>query len=142
MDKWLYRASLALVTLGLLVSIYMTIYKITDNKNMCLGSGGCSDVIHSRYSEVNGLAVPVIGAIGFTALLLALFFETRNPFFEKNGTLIVFGMSLTGFLFVVWLVFVELVLIKSLCPFCITTQITMTLVFILSVIRLIRQPQF
>lgn len=36
MDKWLYRASIALVVLGLLVSIYMTIYKITSNEVMCL----------------------------------------------------------------------------------------------------------
>ena len=140
MDKWLYRASVALAILGLLVSIYMTIYKVTDNKNMCLGSGGCSDVIHSRYSEVNGIAVPVIGASGFLAILVVLLLEPRLPFLKQNGTTIVFGMSLTGFLFILWLVYVETVLIKALCPFCVTTQITMTLVFILSIVRLIRQP--
>ena len=39
MDKGLYRASLALVIIGLLVSIYMTIYKVTSNDRLCLGSG-------------------------------------------------------------------------------------------------------
>ena len=141
MDKWLYRASVAFVVIGLLVSIYMTIYKITGYTGMCLGSNDCGTVVQSKYSEVNGMDVPVLGAIGFAAILAALFLETRYPFFKKNGTLAVFGMSLMGFLFVLWLVYVEIVYLKAYCPFCITTQITMTIVFILSVIRVIRQPQ-
>ena len=140
MDKWLYRTTLALVSVGLLVSAYMTVYKLTSNDSMCLGSGDCHTVNASSYSEVNNIPVAVIGMFGYAALLATLLFETRNAFFKKNGTLLFFGLSLTGFLFTVWLIFVEIVLIKAFCPFCITSQIAMTLVFILAVIRLIRQP--
>ncbi len=140
MDKWLYRASSALVIVGLLVSIYMTIYKLTSNDSMCLGSGDCHTVNASSYSEVDGIPVGVIGMTGYAALLTTLFFERRKAFFRKYGTLLFFGMSLTGFLFTVWLIFVEIVLIKALCPFCITSQVAMTSIFILAVIRLIRQP--
>jgi uncharacterized membrane protein len=140
MDKWLYRASLALAIVGLIVSIYMTIYKATDNELMCLGSGACNDVIHSKYSEINGYDVPAIGVAGFAALLIVLFFEPRVPFLRQNGTLVIFGMALMGFLVVLWLIYVEVALLKKYCPFCITTQISMILVFILAVIRLIRQP--
>jgi len=52
-----YRISVAVSVLGLLVAIYMTIYKITSNDKMCLGSGDCSTVNASRYSEVNGIPV-------------------------------------------------------------------------------------
>jgi uncharacterized membrane protein len=142
MDKWFYRVSLALVIIGLLVSIYMTIYKLTSDDNMCLGSGDCHTVNASEYSKVNGIPVAVFGMLGYAAILAALIFETRNSFFKKNATLLIFGMSLTGFLFTVWLIYVEIVLIKALCPFCITSQIAMTLIFILAVIRLVRQPQF
>jgi len=140
MDKWLYRASLAFVIVGLIVSIYMAIYKMTDNSLMCLGSGDCSVVIHSKYSEVNGYDVPVIGIFGFASILAMLLLERRVPFLRKNGTLMVFGMGLIGFLFVLWLIYVETMLIRAYCPFCITTQVSMILVFILAVIRLIRQP--
>lgn len=141
MDKWLYRASAALVVLGLLVSIYMTIYKLTSNDSMCLGSGDCHTVNASKYSEVNNIPVAVIGIIGYAAILGSLFLETRNRFFKENSTMFIFGMSLTGFLFTVWLIYVELVLIRALCPFCVTSQISMTLIFILAIIRLIKQPQ-
>jgi uncharacterized membrane protein len=142
MDKWLYRASVALVVLGLMVSTYMYIYKLTDNNAMCLGNGDCSVVIHSKYSEINDvLSVPQLGVGGFIVLLALLLLEARHDFLRKNGTLFIFATALIGFLFTLWLIYVELVLIKKICPFCLTTQITMILVFILSIIRLMRQPQ-
>ncbi|HET7143342.1 MAG TPA: vitamin K epoxide reductase family protein [Anaerolineales bacterium] len=141
MDKWLYRASIALGTLGLLVSIYMTVYKLTSNDSMCLGSGDCSTVNASRYSEVNGIPVAAIGIIGYAAILALQYLESRNRFFEQNGTLIIFGMALTGFIFTVWLVYVEIALLKAICPFCVTSQVAMTLIFIIAVMRLVKQPQ-
>lgn len=141
MNKWLYRATLALVIVGLLVSIYMTIYKVTSNDSMCLGSGDCSTVNASIYSEVNGIPVAVIGILGYLAILGTLLFENRNPFLKENATLIIFGLSLTGFLFTVWLIYVEVALLKALCPFCLTSQVAMTFIFIMAVIRLIKNPQ-
>ena len=141
MDKWFYRVSVALVILGLLVSIYMTIYKITSNNAMCLGSGDCSTVNASRYSEVYGIPVAVFGVLGYAAILATLFFETRNTFFKQNSTLMIFGMALTGFLFTLWLIYVEVAILKALCPFCVTSQTAMTIIFIIAITRLIRQPQ-
>jgi len=140
MDKRLSQVAIALSILGLLVSIYMTIYKLTDNDKMCIGSGGCSVVNSSRYSEVSGIPVAVLGIAGYVAILAVLLFERRNNFFEQNGTMLLFGLSITGFLFTVWLIYVEIALIKALCPFCLTSQAAMTIIFIISVIRLIRQP--
>jgi uncharacterized membrane protein len=140
MDKWLYRSSLALAVLGLLVSIYMTIFKLTENPNMCLGNGGCSTVNSSRYAEINGIPVAVIGVGGYLAILLLLVLEQRIPFLTENGPMIVFGLALFGFLFTLYLIYVEVALIHALCPFCVTSQITMTILFVLSVIRLVRQP--
>ena len=141
MEKQLYRASLVLVVIGLLVSIYMTIYKFTGNNGMCLGSGDCSTVNASIYSEVNNIPVAVIGIIGYVAILGVLLLENRNSFFKKNGALMIFGMSLTGFIFTVWLIYVEIVLLNgAICPFCLTSQVAMTLIFIIAVVRLIKNP--
>jgi uncharacterized membrane protein len=140
MEKRQTQIITALAILGLLVSIYMTIYKITANDKMCLGSGDCSVVNASRYASINGIPVALIGVIGYAAILGIHWLERRNAFFEENGSLILFGISLIGFLFTLWLVYVEIALIKAFCPFCITSQITMTLIFILSVIRVVRQP--
>ena len=140
MNKTLYRISIALAILGTLVSVYMTIFKLTENQKMCLGNGGCSVVNSSSYSEVSGIPVALVGVAGYLAILAILLIENRIKFFKQNGTLIVFGLSLVGFLFTLYLIYVELALIHALCPFCVTSQITMTLLFILSVTRLVRQP--
>lgn len=140
MDRWLYRVSIALAALGVLVSAYMTVYKLTENNSMCLGNGGCASVNSSVYSEVRGVPVAVIGVGGYLAILATLLAENRNPFLRRNGTMIVFGSALVGFLFTLYLIYVELALIHALCPFCVTSQITMTILFVLSVIRLVRQP--
>ena len=140
MDKRLSQLTIALVVLGLLVSVYMTVYKVTSNDNMCIGSGACKAVNDSRYSVLNGVPVAVIGVAGYAALLAILLLELRPCFIKQNATMIFFALSLLGFLFTVYLVFVEIVLIKAFCPFCVTSQVAMTLIFILSVIRLIKQP--
>lgn len=140
MDKWLVRALYGLLILGLAIGVYMTVYKYTGNKAMCFGSGACSTVTSSRYSVINGIDVPVIGALGNIALLAILFFEKRNSFLKQNGTILFFAFALAGFAFVLWLIYLEIFILKALCPFCVTAQSVMTLVFILAVTRLIRNP--
>jgi len=139
-DKWLARSLYALLFVGFAIGIYMTIFSATGNEAMCLGSGACSTVTASRYSVINGIPVPVIGLVGNLALLGVLFFETRNSFLQKNGTLIFFGFALAGFAFTLWLIYLEIFILKAFCPFCVTAQTVMILTFIIAVTRLIRNP--
>lgn len=141
MEKWLHKSSLFLAVIGILVSIYMTIYKFTNNISMCLGSGDCSIVNASPYSSINGIPVALVGVGGYGAILLLLLFGNQHNFLRQNGTLFIFGLSLTGFIFTLYLVYIEFAILKAVCPFCLTSQIVMTILFILSIIRLIRQPQ-
>ena len=140
MEKRISQLAIILTIVGLLVSIYMTIYKITSNDSMCIGSGDCKTVNASRYAEVYGIPVAVLGVAGYSAILAVLLLGQRPGFLQQNGSLLFFGLSLTGFLFTLYLIFVEVALIKAYCPFCITSQTAMTLIFIISVIQLVRQP--
>ena len=141
MDKRLRQITIALTILGLLVSVWMTIYKVTDNERMCIGSTGCAVVNASLYSEMNGIPVAAIGVFGYLSILALFFLENRPGFFQENGSMLLFGVTLIGFLFTLWLVYVEIALLDAYCPFCITSQIAMTLIFIFTLIRVIKQPQ-
>lgn len=140
MSKRLQQITIALTIIGLLVSIYMTIYKFTNNESMCIGSSGCSEVNASRYSEINGIPVAVLGVVGYAAILALLFLEQRPGFIQENGSMLFFGISLIGFLFTLYLIYLEIALIKAYCPFCLASQAVMIVIFIISVIRLARQP--
>lgn len=140
MNSYLGRISAFLAGLGVLVSTYMTIYKLTDNQTMCLGNGGCSVVNSSVYSEVYGIPVAFVGVVGYLAILAVLLLSWRGSMPAGTATLTVFGFCLAGFLFTLYLIYVEIALIKALCPFCIASQTIMTALFALSVILLIREP--
>jgi uncharacterized membrane protein len=118
----------------------MTIYKLTENPGMCLGNGGCSVVNNSIYAEVYGVPVAVVGVGGYIAILGILLLRNRFAFTQNNGIMFFFGLTLVGFLFTLYLVYVEIALIHALCPFCVTSQVTMTVLFILSLILLAREP--
>jgi uncharacterized membrane protein len=139
MDRKLFWAGFAAATLGLLVSIYMTVYKLTNNNAMCLGNGGCSYVNASRYAAVYGFPVAGIGMLGYLALMVVMLLESRSRFFEENGPILEFGMSLIGVLYSVFLTYLELYVIRHICPFCVTSAVAITLVFVVSTIRMIRQ---
>jgi uncharacterized membrane protein len=144
MEKRLSQLTIALTIVGLLVAAYMTVYAFTSNDNMCIGSKDCSVVNASKYSKIDlmGVRVPVAvaGVVGYAAILAVLLLERKVGFLQENGTLVFFGLSLIGFLFTLYLIYVEIALIQAYCPFCIASQSAMTLIFILSVIRVVRQP--
>ena len=140
MNPFLTRISAFLAGLGMLVSAYMTVYKLTDNQTMCLGNGGCSVVNSSVFSEVYGIPVALIGFLGYSAILAVLILASRSTLLGSNASLLVFGLCLTGFLFTVYLIYVEIALIRALCPFCLASQAIMTILFAISVILLVREP--
>ena len=141
MEKWLYRASIVITLIGLAVSIYMTIFKLTDNESMCIGNGGCSIVNNSPYAVIYGIPVAAFGVGGYLAILVVIILETKaGNFFKQNATMFTFGLTLIGFLFTLYLIYLEIFVIKALCPFCLTSQAAMTVLFILSIIRLVKQP--
>lgn len=138
----MYWASVALAIIGALIATYMAIYKWTNNNTMCLGSGDCAIVNDSAYSEIFGIPVALVGVGGYLAILAVLLLEKygKNRFFKENGLLAVFVLGVGGFGFTLYLVYVEAFILKAWCPFCVASQITMTILFIITIVRLVRQP--
>jgi uncharacterized membrane protein len=140
MDKGLKWASIVTAILGGLDAAYLLVLKLTSAQAMCLGSGDCSTVNSSRYSEINGIPISLLGLLAYLAIIGILAIETRSRFLKQNGNLLVFGLSLVGVLFSAYLTYVELYVIHAVCPFCVASAILITIIFILAIIRLIRQP--
>jgi uncharacterized membrane protein len=141
MDKGLKWASIITAILGGLDAAYLLIYKLTSAQAMCLGSGDCSTVNSSRYSETfGGIPVSLLGLLAYLTFIGIHALETRSRFLKQNGNLLAFGLSLLGVLFSAYLTYVELYVIHAVCPFCVASAILITIIFILAIIRLIRQP--
>ncbi len=139
MQKFLVRASIAAAILGSLDAAYLLIYKLTSINAMCLGSGDCATVNYSRYSEIYGIPVSLLGLLAYLVIFGILVLESRSRFLRENGNLFILGISLAGTIFSAYLTYIELYVIHAICPFCVISAILIAIIFILSIIRLVRQ---
>ena len=135
-----YWTTFILACLGFLDATYLLVYKLTNNNAMCLGNGGCHDVNFSSYSEIDGIPVAVFGMVSFIVIAGILLGESRLKLAKENGPLAIFGISLTGVAFTAYLTWLEIYVIHAICPFCVASAVIITLIFILAIIRLIKQP--
>jgi len=138
MDKKLYWGAMIASIAGIAISIYMTIYKLTDNNAMCMGSGDCATVNASQYSEIYGIPLGVIGLLGYLGILLMLVLEKRIKIFREYGNMIAMGMSFSGFVYSIYLTYLEIYVIKAICPFCVASAVAITLCFVFTFIRFVR----
>jgi hypothetical protein len=89
------------------------------------------------------LRIPVTfaDAFDYEAISGSLTLENLSGnFFRQNGLVGVSGPSWMGLAFTLYLVYLEIFVIKVLCPICTSSQLTMTLLFIITLIRLVHQP--
>lgn len=126
---------MALSIVGLLDSIYLTWIKLME-QGVCTLSSGCEVVNSSQYATIGGIPIALLGASAYLVMLAVLWLETRSNFFEFNGPLIVFGLSLVGVLYSAYLTYLELYVIHAICPFCVLSAIVLTAMLIVSSMRL------
>lgn len=129
---------IALCLAGIVVAGYLTFSAFTETSFLCGQGGGCDIVRQSQYSKVMGIPVALIGLLGYLGILAVLVLERRIRFFEDNGPLLIFGLSLIGFLYSAYLTYLELNVIHAICPYCVASAIIITLVFGLALYRTIR----
>jgi uncharacterized membrane protein len=135
----LFWGTMILAILGAVDATYLYIYKLTGNPHMCLGNGGCHDVNFSPYSEINGIPVSIFGLAAYLAIICILILEARLKFAKENGPLAIFGISLGGVAFTAYLTYLEIYVINAICPFCVASAIIITFIFVLAIIRLVKQ---
>lgn len=130
----LRKVILIFAFLGLSDAIYLLIIKLSSNKALCVpGLGDCWSVNNSIYSEWNGIPISVFGMLAYISIILLLTMLNRVSFLKNFNHIFVLGISLIGFIFSIYLTYLQIAVIKAICPFCIISAITMTTVFVLSI---------
>ena len=125
--------------IGLIDAIYLIIVKFANNKALCIqGIGDCWSVNTSRYSTIAGIALSVIGTFGYLVILLIHLNLNRFEVTRKYGLYALFGLTLGGFIFSIYLTYLEIAVIKAICPFCVVSAIAMTVLFVVSILRLFK----
>lgn len=137
---WPRWGSLALAVLGALVSIYLTYIKLANVQAFCGPSRACDTVNTSIYADIRGIPIAVLGLGAYLALIALLLLEKRAPILAAWGPVAIFGLALTGTLYSAYLTYVELYILRAVCPYCVASALFITGLLVLSVIRLARGP--
>jgi uncharacterized membrane protein len=133
------QVNIVLALIGLLDSSYLTWLKFANDPRMCIqGLGDCWSVNISRFSVVYGIPIAILGICAYGFLFLLNFFEDRNKFIKNNSVSISFGVTLVGIIYSAFLTYVEIFVIKAICPFCVFSAVIMLSLFIITILRLYR----
>lgn len=122
---------------GLAVSAYLTYIKFSHAAIYCTpGLGDCDAVNTSRWSELWGIPIALFGMISYAALLVLVFWGSKISLVRDYNNLFIFGIGTFGFLFSLYLTYLELFVIQAICQWCLVSAICMAIIFIASIIRL------
>ncbi len=123
----LATAGLALVGMG--IAAYLTYVHYSGAAIAC-STGGCEKVQTSSYAELAGIPVAVIGLVGYVLILLTAFVA------GELGAVAAVGLTLGGFAFAVYLIYVQVALIEAFCIWCLASDGVLALLVLVSLLRL------
>lgn len=127
MPTWLSRG---LWTVGLLVSVYLTVQHFTGNATLACTNAGivnCESVTTSRWAYVFGVPVALLGLLWFVAgTVFAWVLEPRLP--QQRARLLGAGYTGVGVLFVLYLVYGEISL-GQICSWCTVVHVVTVALF-------------
>ena len=118
-ERKLVIAIAAIALIGVAVAGYLVYIHYAGIKPICAaGSGGCEKVQTSDYAKLAGIPVADLGLAGYIAILASL--------------------ALSGFGFSLYLTYREIYTIKAICQWCVGSAVLMTVLAVLTTVRLIR----
>ncbi len=121
-----------LSVLGLIVSVYLTYLHFAESQAVfCSQGSDCDLVRQSSYSSLLGLPVAAYGVLAYIVLLV--FSVMTLP--KNTKWLILYVVSLSGFVFSIYLTYLELFVIKAICPYCVVSAVIITIIFIMLIVR-------
>ncbi len=125
---------IVLAALGVALAGYLTYLHYSGTTPPCSIKGNpCSQVQKSRYSELAGVPVALIGLIGYIVILGSLLAPE-----SERARFATMALSLGGLGFSAYLTYREIFTLHKICEWCVGSAVLMTIMMGLSVWRFLR----
>jgi uncharacterized membrane protein len=117
-----------LIVIGLGVAGYLTFIEVGKKPAICGPVGNCNTVQNSPYAKLFGvLPIGVLGLMGYAGILAAWGVQKFGPKGLRTlSAMILWGMSLFGVAFSIYLTFLEPFVIGATCMWCLSSAVVMT----------------
>ena len=129
-----WRQLIALIAVSnAFVATYLHLWKIGKAGTLsCGGSGGCSIVQYSQWSWFFGVDVALIGAVGYTAILMVAVVGATSRFADARWPLTTLAaLIFPAVAFTVRLKWAEFYKLRTFCPWCAISAVSITVLAIL-----------
>lgn len=125
------------VILAILVAAYLSYIKFSNAHAVCIVGEifDCGTVLNSVYSEFMGIPIAWLGLAVDIIVLITLFLEARSGFVESFAVPFLFGLLLAAFVISVYLVYLQARVIHAYCPWCLSHEALVTVMFIAALQR-------
>lgn len=135
MTKRMIVAALALA--GIFVALYLLLYKLGVVGELSCGIGSCEVVNASRWAVFLGAPVAAWG-VAYYALLFGIALASVGERYVASLAMsrLLVLLSGAGFLFSLWLTYLELFVIRAICQWCLISAILVSIIFALCVLDL------
>jgi uncharacterized membrane protein len=131
MSDRLRTAAIVCCALGIAIAGYLTYVHYAGISPVCEIAHGCEKVQTSKWSEVAGVPVALLGLLGYAGILAALFVP------GENGLLAAAGQAIVGFGFSAYLTYREIFTIDAICIWCVASAVLMAVLAVITVLRLL-----
>lgn len=119
---------------GALLCIHIYQKKREPKPLVCPLGADCNTVLKSDFSTFYGIGLEFFGMLYYAFIAGSYALTLVVPDLQNPLTyFILFGMSLSAFLFSIYLIFIQAVVIKSWCSWCLTSAGITTLILIFSI---------
>jgi uncharacterized membrane protein len=133
-SRTLRIVSIVIAVVGLGWASYLTYVHYSGAAPVCSIKGNpCEQVQTSVYSELAGVPVALLGAIGYLAILATLLISDGEGWRFATAAL-----TLGGFAFSAYLTYREVFSLHKICEDCVASAVIMTVLMCLSVYRYLR----
>jgi len=123
-----------IAVVGLGWATYLTYVHYSGETPVCSIKGNpCAQVQKSAYSELAGVPVALIGAIGYLAIVGVLLAGDG-----ERARFVVAALTLGGFAFSAYLTYREVFTLHKICEDCVASAVIMTILMCLSLWRFLR----
>lgn len=137
---WLW-APVIFSALGVLVSGYLSVKRLTGGNLACSRWAQCDVVNNSVYAKIYGVPVAFIGLAGYLVLLaLALAALKASGPTQRKLLTASFVLALGGFAFSVYLTYIELFVLEAICNWCVASATLITLLTVVGGLNLRWMP--
>lgn len=121
--------------IGIVVAGYLSYIAASGHEATCGPVGDCNTVAQSEYSALLlGIPNGYIGVAGYIVIVAGwLIARYTQPGTARWARLALFGASLVGTLFSLYLTFLEPFVIGASCAWCLTSAVLITAIMLLSV---------